>query len=155
MRPRTGSHRRACRSSRSRELIERGYLDRHLRKVRALYKRRRETLRAALARELPDAVVGGVPVGLFVPVWLPGVTDEDALLRALGDRGVATDGVARNSIAARATGLALGFAAAPEPTLEEAVGELAAAVEELAALRRRTRRRRQRRRLRPACRRAA
>ena len=113
------------------ELIERGYLDRHLRKARAVYKRRRETLRAALARELPDAVVGGVPVGLFVPVSLPGVTDEDALLRALGSRGLAADGVARNSIAAQAPGLALGFAAAPEPTLEEAVGELAAAVEEL------------------------
>jgi GntR family transcriptional regulator/MocR family aminotransferase len=110
------------------ELIERGYLDRHLRKARAVYKRRREALVESLGRELPDIVVGGVAAGLFVPVSLPPGVDEGALLTALSRRGVAVDGVARNSIASRATGLVLGFAAAPEPTLRQAVGELANAL---------------------------
>jgi GntR family transcriptional regulator/MocR family aminotransferase len=110
------------------ELIERGYLDRHLRKARAVYKRRREALVESLGRELPDIVVGGVAAGLFVPVSLPPGVDEGALLTALSRRGVAVDGFARNSIASRATGLALGFAAAPEPTLRQAVGELANAL---------------------------
>jgi GntR family transcriptional regulator/MocR family aminotransferase len=113
------------------ELIGRGYLDRHLRKARGVYKRRRETLCAALARELPDAEIGGAPVGLFVPVPLPDGVDEGEVLRALGRRGVAVDGVARNSRVSRASGLALGFAAAPEPTLRQAVDELAAALREV------------------------
>src|SRR5581483_6433561 len=43
------------------ELIANGQLDRHLRRARAAYKRRRETLLAALAHHLPDATPGGVP----------------------------------------------------------------------------------------------
>jgi GntR family transcriptional regulator / MocR family aminotransferase len=114
------------------ELIDRGRLDRHLRKARAVYKRRRAALCAALEREVPGADVGGVPAGLFVRVSLPPGVDEDASLDALRRRGVTADGVARNSIAAPQTGLALGFAAASEPALRLAVEELAAAVREVA-----------------------
>ena len=113
------------------ELIGRGYLDRHLRKARAVYKRRREALCASLAEVLPGAVIGGVTAGLFVHLALPAATDEGALLAALRRRGVTLDGVGQNSVAAETPGLALGFAAAPEPTLVQAVGELAGALREV------------------------
>ena len=109
-------------------LIDRGYLDRHLRKVRVVYRRRRAALCAALAQELPDAVVAGVPVGLFVRVSLPSGTDEAAVLESIRRRGVSLDGVGQNALAPHAPGLVVGFAGMPEPTLEQAVAVLAAEV---------------------------
>jgi GntR family transcriptional regulator / MocR family aminotransferase len=47
------------------ELIARGELDRHLRRMRLLYRDRRSALAAAVARELPRARLLGVPAGLF------------------------------------------------------------------------------------------
>ena len=110
------------------ELIDRGYLDRHLRKVRAVYRRRRAALCAALARELPDAVVSGAPVGLFVRVTLPREVDEATVLAAVQRRGVSLDGIAQNALTPQPPGLAVGFAGMPEPTLEQAVALLAAEV---------------------------
>jgi GntR family transcriptional regulator/MocR family aminotransferase len=108
------------------DLIARGYLDRHLRKARATYKRRREVACAALARHLPEAVVDGAPVGLYVSVSLPDSTDEAALLAAARARGVAVDGFNEHAIDPQPPGLAVGFAALPEPTLRRAIKELAA-----------------------------
>ena len=53
------------------DLIERGELDRHLRRQRRRYSRRREVLLEALARELPEARVSGAAAGLYVVVGLP------------------------------------------------------------------------------------
>jgi GntR family transcriptional regulator/MocR family aminotransferase len=110
------------------ELIDSGRLDRHLRRARAAYKRRREVARTALARHLPGAVVGGVPVGLYVSVALPAGTDEDAVLVAARARGIAVDGINEHAIEPQPPGLAVGFAALPEPTLKRAIEELGKAV---------------------------
>ena len=61
--------------------------------------------------------------GLFVPVSLPPGIDEERAARALSAVESLPTRVAE-LIVPRATGLALGFAAAPEPTLRQAVGEL-------------------------------
>jgi len=110
------------------ELIDRGYLDRHLRKVRAVYRRRRAALCTALARALPDAVVSGVDAGLFVSVALPAGVDESKALESIRRCGVSLDGVAQNALTPQPPGLVVGFAAAPEPTIEQAVEALAAAL---------------------------
>jgi GntR family transcriptional regulator/MocR family aminotransferase len=107
------------------EMIERGYLDRHLRRSHTVYKRRRAVLLRALARNFPDAQVGGAPVGLFVPVRMPG---EARLLRRARDRWIALDGLNEHGLSAQPSGLALGFAASPEATLRRAVNALAALV---------------------------
>jgi GntR family transcriptional regulator/MocR family aminotransferase len=109
------------------ELIAGGHLDRHLRRARAAYRRRRDLACAVLARQLPGAVVGGAPVGLFVSVALPEGTDEATLLAAARKRGVAVDGVNEHAIEPQEPGLAVGFAALPEPTLRRALRELGAA----------------------------
>jgi len=53
------------------EFLERGDLDRHLRRSRRIYRQRRDALVDALARWLPGARVGGVSAGLTAYVTLP------------------------------------------------------------------------------------
>jgi GntR family transcriptional regulator / MocR family aminotransferase len=110
------------------DLIASGRLDRHLRRARVAYRRRRDALVRELVRRAPDLEVGGEPVGLFVSVALPEASDEAAVLRAARAGGIALDGVNEHAFAPQPAGLALGFAAAPEPTLARAVRRLAAAL---------------------------
>jgi GntR family transcriptional regulator / MocR family aminotransferase len=100
------------------ELIARGYLDRHLRRARAAYRRRREAAVAALE---PRFQVGGAPAGLYVSVALPPGTDEARVLVAARERGIAIDGVNEHALTPQPPALALGFAASPEPTLRRAI----------------------------------
>jgi GntR family transcriptional regulator/MocR family aminotransferase len=96
------------------DLIERGALDRHLRKMRVAYRRRRDVL----ARRLP---VTGAPAGLFVALR---VDDEAAALEELRAEGYAVDGVNEHTLTDHPPGLVLGFAASAEPTLERAAKRL-------------------------------
>ena len=96
------------------DLIERGALDRHLRRMRAAYRRRREVL----VGRLP---VTGPPVGLFVTL---AVEDEAGALERLRAEGFALDGVNEHTLTKQPPGLVLGFAASPEPTLARAARRL-------------------------------
>jgi len=96
------------------DLIERGALDRHLRRMRVAYRRRREVL----LRRLPAT---GAPAGLFV--HLP-VEDEARALEELRAENYAVDGVNEHSVMPQPPGLVLGFAASSEPTLERAARRL-------------------------------
>jgi GntR family transcriptional regulator/MocR family aminotransferase len=51
--------------------IERGELDRHLRRMRLSYRRRRDALVAGLAEHLPELTVEGIPAGLHIAARLP------------------------------------------------------------------------------------
>ena len=62
------------------DFLDRGELDRHLRRTRAVYRGRRDALVAALARHLPEAKPTGVAAGLHLVVELPAGTNETALL---------------------------------------------------------------------------
>lgn len=70
------------------EFITSGDFDRHLRKMRAIYRDRRATLLEAVAQELPEAAVGGVSAGLHACVALPHRVDEPAVMAAAARRGV-------------------------------------------------------------------
>ena len=52
------------------EFVTGGHLDRHLRRMRLRYGRRREALVAALAEALPEATVRGIAAGLHLTVEL-------------------------------------------------------------------------------------
>jgi GntR family transcriptional regulator/MocR family aminotransferase len=95
------------------DLLERGELDRHLRRMRLRYRARREALVAALSQWLPDARVGGVAAGLFVPALL-GAVDESAL--AAAGIGVHPFG---------STWFALGFANMSERAIADGVRAIA------------------------------
>ncbi len=111
-----------------RDFIARGELDRHVRRMRARYQRRREALLGALGRWLPQATASGAAAGLFELVLLTEEADEPALLRAAAERGVGAEGLAWHRFAAGGPpGLVLGYGNLSEPALEQGVRLLAEA----------------------------
>ena len=60
------------------DFLERGEFDRHLRRMRATYRRRRDALQAALLAHLPHSTISGVAAGLHLTLQLPG-RDERVL----------------------------------------------------------------------------
>ena len=101
------------------ELIRRGSLDRHLRRARTAYRRRRELLVAEAAAVAPGGRVSGAPGGLYVSLALPDGLDEAAILTAARRRGLALDGIGEHCDPAAATG--------PRPRLCRVAGADAAA----------------------------
>ncbi len=111
------------------DFLLRGELDRHLRRMRLRYRRRRDVLVGALERELPEIEVRGLAAGLYVEAVLPEGTDEARVLAEARARGVGLSGMREHSAgAAREPALLLGYAVAPEPSLRRAVRVLAEAM---------------------------
>jgi GntR family transcriptional regulator/MocR family aminotransferase len=108
------------------DFIARGELERHLRRMRLRYQQRRETLLAALARELPDwrpATIGG---GLHLAVVLPDHVDEPALLAAAARHGIGIEGLSLHSYTGDCPpGLVLGHGYMAEPAIERGIELLA------------------------------
>ncbi len=108
------------------DFVARGELDRHVRRMRLRYRRRRDVLVAALERHLPELGVEGVPAGLHVVASLPDGWTEPRALAAARARGLALSGLNEHRIRRRGRGaLLLGFARSSEPTLRAGVRELA------------------------------
>jgi GntR family transcriptional regulator / MocR family aminotransferase len=109
--------------------VESGDLTRHLRRVRPMYRRRRDAALAALARHLPEASPRGVAAGLNLYVDLPSDCNERALVDAARERGVFVEGAswhwARPDEAPPA--LVLGYGASSESQIEAGVEALGAA----------------------------
>jgi GntR family transcriptional regulator/MocR family aminotransferase len=111
-----------------RDFIVRGELDRHMRRMRPRYQRRREVLLAALARWLPQGRPGTGAAGLYLPVALPDDVDEAALLAAAAERGVGMEGFAWHRFREGGPpGVLLGFGNLSEPAIEQGVRLLAEA----------------------------
>lgn len=104
------------------DFIERGELDRHIRRMRLRYRRRREALLEALGRWLPDARVSAGAAGLYELVELPAEVDEAALVSAAAEHGVGLEGLALHRFSpAGPPGLVLGFASQAEPAIAHGV----------------------------------
>jgi GntR family transcriptional regulator / MocR family aminotransferase len=108
-------------------LLESGELDRHLRRTRRLYRRRRERVLRALESELPGVAVEGAAAGLHVVVRLPAGSDEAAAVAAARRHGVHVEGLGGGEPA-----LMLGYGRLAEDAVDEAVAALAAALRESA-----------------------
>ncbi|MGZ4282940.1 MAG: MocR-like pyridoxine biosynthesis transcription factor PdxR [Solirubrobacteraceae bacterium] len=111
-------------------LLERGEIDRHLRRTRRIYHARRNALIDALARWLPDATVGGAAAGLHLIAWLPEGTDESAVSDAAAERGVSILTLHHDCAvtAPLPPALLLGYGMVNESVIPAAVQELAKAV---------------------------
>src|SRR3954464_13292841 len=107
------------------DMIERGELDRHLRRVRTTYRRRRDLMLGGLERFFPGVKVLGVAAGLHVAVQPAELVDEPELVRRAAARGVAL--YAFRDRTGPASTLLLGYANVPEPSIEPALRELRAA----------------------------
>ncbi len=67
-------------------LLESGRYDRHLRRMRAIYAHRRDTLIAALARHAPRVRLTGLAAGFHAVAHLPRTADEQAVVAAARQR---------------------------------------------------------------------
>ncbi len=110
-------------------LLERGELDRHLRRSRLVYRRRRDALIAALARHLPGVRPRGAAAGLHLLVDLPATVDEAALLDAAAARGIGLDGVAKHRSLPHGPAVILGYGRIAEPAIEPGARALAKALD--------------------------
>ncbi len=111
--------------------IESGGYDQQLRRMRRIYRQRREVLIDTLARRLPEAEVTGIAAGLHATVRLPVGIDEDRICAAIAKRGLAADGMHKYRIASKGPPtLLLGYGGASESALRAGVRILAQAVAE-------------------------
>jgi GntR family transcriptional regulator/MocR family aminotransferase len=114
------------------DFIERGELDRHVRRMSLRCQARRDALLQALARSLPDGRPRGTPAGLFELVELPDTANEPALLAAAATRGVGMEGLSWHRFAhGGVPGILLGYGNLSEPAIEQGVRLIAQALAEV------------------------
>jgi GntR family transcriptional regulator/MocR family aminotransferase len=114
------------------DFLSRGQFDRHLRRMRPVYRSRRDALLAALARHLPELEPTGIAAGLHLVAWLPQPLEEATVIAAAAREGVAVAGVSpyRLSLAPRG-GLIFGYSNLNERTIADGITRLARAVSSL------------------------
>jgi GntR family transcriptional regulator / MocR family aminotransferase len=112
------------------DFLARGELDRHLRRMRAHYRGRRDALIDALHDSLPETTVLGVAAGLHVTVELPDGDDEHAVHDEARQRGIELERMSEygGDGDERPAALLLGYAQMPEPTIRAGIATLADAV---------------------------
>ncbi|MFJ9844626.1 PLP-dependent aminotransferase family protein [Kitasatospora sp. NPDC101155] len=111
------------------ELITSGTYDRHVRRCRLHYRRRRDRLVAALAEHAPHVRVTGIAAGLHAVLQLPpGSTPEPELLARAEASGLALSGLGWHRAApadeAAAPALVIGYATPPEHAFPAALDAL-------------------------------
>jgi GntR family transcriptional regulator / MocR family aminotransferase len=110
-------------------LIESGHYDRHLRRMRTAYARRRTALVDSLARHAPDVELTGLAAGFHAVAHLPEPVDEQSVISAARARSVGLYGMSahRSTGAGTPAQLVLGFGNLNERAIEAgiaAVGDL-------------------------------
>jgi GntR family transcriptional regulator/MocR family aminotransferase len=110
-------------------LLESGRYDRHLRRMRAGYAKRREALIGALAQHAPGVRLTGLAAGFHAVAHLPSAADERAVVAAALERSVGLYGMSlnRSDGSVRPPQLVLGFGHVGERAIEAgvaAVGDL-------------------------------
>jgi GntR family transcriptional regulator / MocR family aminotransferase len=108
-------------------LIQSGRYDRHLRRMRAMYARRRTQLIAALARHAPGIRLSGLASGFHAVAHLPPSCDEQAVVAAGRERlvGLYAMGQYRARPTVAAPQLVLGYGNVSERAIEPAVSAVA------------------------------
>lgn len=110
------------------EFLRSGDLDRHLRRGRNVYRRRRDALIDAVARHFPEAVPTGVSAGLQTLLRLPAGYDEDGVVERAAAAGVIVAGLRRfrvGPVTPLPPGLVLGYGRLDAERIERGVALLA------------------------------
>jgi GntR family transcriptional regulator/MocR family aminotransferase len=111
------------------DFIEQGELDRNLRRVRPIYRRRRDAMLDALRRHLPQATPVGASAGLHLLAWLPPDADDIALVARAAEAGIGLIPASTGWCGAEPRpGLVLGYAATDEDRIDAGVARLATLV---------------------------
>ena len=112
------------------EFLDRGDLDRHLRRTRRTYRERRDAVVGALAEWLPEWCVSGVSAGLQAFVTLPEGVDSADVADTARRHGIGVYPVADELLDAdrRASSLLLGYGTLRPSQIRDGIRRLAAAV---------------------------
>ena len=104
------------------DYLEHGELDRHLRRMRLVYRGRRDALLGSLTRHLPVLEPEGASAGLHVLVRLPAGLDAGKLVRHAAGLGIGLSD-ARETYAGEAPGpgLVFGYATMSERFIDEGI----------------------------------
>ncbi len=107
-------------------LIESGRYDRHLRHMRTVYARRRDTLLGTLAALAPDVELHGLAAGFHAVAQLPPSCDEQAVVAQARERSVGLYGMSmyRAGRSTRPPKLVLGFGNLSEAAIERGVASV-------------------------------
>jgi GntR family transcriptional regulator/MocR family aminotransferase len=114
------------------ELLHNGGYDRHLRRTRSLYRRRRDAVLDALADQLPHWRPVGVAAGLHVVLRLPEGTDDLAVQERLTAHGISAPALStyeHEPGTAPFPGLVIGYASTPPDRMHAAITALANAAD--------------------------
>jgi GntR family transcriptional regulator/MocR family aminotransferase len=110
------------------ELLASGAYERHIRRNRARYRRRRDQLQELLAGLLPQTRVAGAAAGLHLLLDLPAGADEAAVIARAARRGLRLTGLGSYRHAPGPPGLVLAYAHLDQQQLRRGVGLLAEAI---------------------------
>ncbi|GAA3436512.1 PLP-dependent aminotransferase family protein [Kutzneria kofuensis] len=114
------------------QLVDGGGLDRHLRRMRTHYRKRRDFLLDALATSVPQVRPIGIAAGLHVTLLLPDGTRDDDIRAVLADHGVGAHPLSDYARAGTAPpGLVIGYATPPGHAFPAAVQALVTALAKL------------------------
>lgn len=105
-----------------------GDYDRHLRRMRLLYSKRRAALVSALAEFIPDAAITGISAGLHASVTLPDRYDEPELATLAARKGIAFGFLSRHLFGNAASGpttVLIGYARLSEGNIRAGIRGLA------------------------------
>ncbi len=116
------------------EVARGGFIDQHVRRLREVYRRRRDLMLASLERAFPDPAAGvrwtRPQGGLFLWVMLPAWLDAGVLLEdAVREKVAFVPGTAFHPLGGGGNTLRLNFSNATEPMIEEGIARLARTVE--------------------------
>jgi GntR family transcriptional regulator/MocR family aminotransferase len=108
------------------DFLDRGELDKHLRKTRQIYRSRRDELVTALREHAPELRVRGVAAGLHLLVEFPHVVDEQRIVEAAAKHSIRV--VASRSFRTerkdQPKALVLGYGRIDESKIEEGIHRL-------------------------------
>jgi GntR family transcriptional regulator / MocR family aminotransferase len=120
------------------DFLRGGEFDRHLRRMRPIYRARRDALIEALAAHLPQLRPTGIAAGLHLVAWLPDGVEEAATVEAAAAHGVAIAGLAPYRLAPSPVGgLIFGYSDLEESAIRRGVDLLHGALADTAAAKRR------------------
>jgi GntR family transcriptional regulator/MocR family aminotransferase len=78
--------------------MEEGYFERHIRRMKKIYRKRREALVSSLNKELPEAKILGQATGMHLVVEFPEIRFTESVLRRIELEGVQVYAVERYAI---------------------------------------------------------
>jgi len=110
------------------EFLRSGALDQHLRRMRALYRGRRDALLAALSRHCPRWMPQGAAAGLHLMAVLPQGLDEQRVARAAARKSVRVYPIGEYRIESHGPSppaVAIGYASHTEREIAEGISRLA------------------------------